>query len=55
VAATDLDHRLLADLLQIGAASVQRNRSTQPGAGQVQEIADHPLDRSKPGRTGVAC
>lgn len=43
MAGTDLNHRFFAYLLKVGGPSLERNGFTQPRAGEVEEIADHPL------------
>jgi hypothetical protein len=43
VTRTNLDEGLFAQLLKIGRAPLERDRSTQPCAGQVQQIVNHPL------------
>jgi len=49
MASTDLGDRVLAQLLQIHRPSLERHRTAQLRASQVEEVADHPLH---PLRTG---
>src|SRR6478672_5825225 len=43
MASTDLGDRVLVQLLHIHRPSVERHRTTQLGASQVEEVADHSL------------